>query len=354
MYGRFPLPETAHRFYIESIALSALPDRVPLLPVPGEYEHPAYGVMTITPDRIAQFVANHNARIYQQHIPIDAEHETKLSGALGYLGDAQIEADGSATASVEWTARGETLVGGGGFRYVSPEWYETWTDPAAGATYNDVLIGLAITTRPFFKESALPPLVAREHGRVPPTAGGDDADATTTTTASVTTGETPPMELTEEKVNDLVSQKLTEQAQTFGEQIRTLTERLTATEAENVRLTNETRIKAFRDEVMGRSDANGTRWFGDIEQHVKILDALDDDTRAAYIETQRELAKTVTESGAFSEIGSGHGDTEKSALAEIEQKARTYSEANGVTYAQAFDHVLQTDSALRSRYAQER
>ena len=85
---------TTQRILIESTALAELPARVPLLPVPGEYEHPLYGMMDLSTERLSRFVQNHNARIYQQHIPIDAEHETKLSGALGYLGDAEVADDG--------------------------------------------------------------------------------------------------------------------------------------------------------------------------------------------------------------------------------------------------------------------
>ena len=345
------------RILIELSEQAGLPARVPLLPVPGAYSHPTYGPLDITPERRDRFIANHNQRIYQRYLPIDAEHQTKLSGAVGYLGDAQVEADGSVSASVEWTPRGEALMAGGGFKYVSPEWYDRWTDPATAQTYDDVLIGLAITTRPFFKESALPPLVAREHGHVPAPTGGDD-QSHGTQTVSVQSKENPvsePQAITEAQVNEIVSRQLAEQATTFNTQITSLTERLQATETENVSLKNAERMKGFRDEVMGRSDANGTRWFGDIENHIKVLDALGDDDRKVYVEEQRKLAAMVAESGAFKEIGSAHGNPTTSAWDRVDAEAKTLREKRPeLTIEQARTEVLETNSKLAAEVAAER
>lgn len=394
------MSDATRRILIQLNEGGALPLRVPLLPMPGEYEHPTYGLMDITAERIAQFVANHNARIYQKHIPIDAEHETKLSGALGYLGDAQIEADGSVTASVEWTARGETLVGGGGFKYVSPEWYETWTDPAAGVTYEDVLIGLAITTRPFFKESALPPLVAREHGRVPDTTGGAATDKASDMQA-IDSSKGNSMELTEttveEKVDataevaevdvkaltDSVMAELTEQ---FGEKpsisdpvVREFVEKAArevatakakATQSErtaaelqitNARLVEQYELRYFSEEARGRSDANNTPWVGPVDDHVRMCRFLaekagrDSWELATYIQMNRAFAQQLKSSQMFGEIGSSHGaPSGMGAYDRIEIKARELMrQTPGKTYEKAFDEVLTTDHDLRAAYGRE-
>lgn len=144
------------------VAFAEPPARVPLLPKPGTYKHPSYGEITLTPERIANFVRNLNAAVYQRAVPIDAEHQSKLSGALGYFSTAALNDDGSADAEVEWTDRGKALLAAGGFKYVSPEWYDRWTDPATEVEHQDVLVGLALTSRPFFKDGSLRPLVARE------------------------------------------------------------------------------------------------------------------------------------------------------------------------------------------------
>lgn len=150
-----------YRLFSE-VRFTEAPRRVPLMPKPGTYQHPSYGSIALTAARITRFVANVNNRIYQRHIPVDAEHQPKLSGALGYIERAEINADGSADAIVNWEERGKSLIASGGFKYVSPEWYDAWTDPANQARHEDVVIGLALTTRPFFKDGSLRPLVARE------------------------------------------------------------------------------------------------------------------------------------------------------------------------------------------------
>lgn len=342
-----------------AVDLSGVPERIPLLPVPGSYQHPTFGTVDLSAERIATFVANHNQRVYQDQIPIDAEHQTKLSGALGYLGDARVEPDGSVSALVQWTPRGESLVRGGGFKYVSPEWYEGWTAPDTGERYENVLIGAAVTTRPFFKDRSLPRMVATEDGPVPPDGGGDEQrnnSGDSIQAKEQTVSESTTVQMTEEQVNSLIAAKLDEQAARFTEQYDALGKRFEAVEAENVALKTAARLRGFREEVMGRSDANGTAWFGDIEMHINILDSLSDDQRQQYIEQQRETAKRIRASGIFGETGSGHGkpDGKASALDEINARAAAMASEKGITHAQAFTEIITTDAALAKRYAEER
>jgi transcriptional regulator with XRE-family HTH domain/2'-5' RNA ligase len=155
------------RLYLDAadaLAFAEPPDWIPYLPKPGTYKHPRYGEIGITVERNRRFVGNFNAHVYQERVPLDAEHETKLSGACGWITALRMNRDGSADARVEWTDRGRSLVEANRFRYISPEWYDEWQDPATGKTHKDVAIGGAITTRPFFKEGALRPLVASERG----------------------------------------------------------------------------------------------------------------------------------------------------------------------------------------------
>jgi len=141
---------------------SVAPDYVNVLPVPGTYKHPKYGDIKITKERNARFVNNFNGKVYQEKVPVDAEHETKLSGALGWITSLRQNEDGSVDAQVDWEERGKSAIEDGRFKYFSPEWYDTWKDPIGGKSHSDVLIGGALTTRPFFKERALKPLVASE------------------------------------------------------------------------------------------------------------------------------------------------------------------------------------------------
>ncbi len=134
------------------------------LPAPDEYESPRYGKIVITAERNRRFVENFRSAVYQEKLPIDAEHETKLSGAMAWVVDMRQNSDGSVDAKVDWTDRGRSLMEGDQFKYFSPEFFDEWRDPASGEVYSDVAIGGALTTRPFFKEKSLRPLVASEGG----------------------------------------------------------------------------------------------------------------------------------------------------------------------------------------------
>lgn len=146
---------------------SEAPARIPLLPKPGTYKHEKYGDVKITKERNQRFCDNINNAVYQSNLPIDSEHELDLSGAFGYIKAAELNGDGSVDATdVEWNDRGKKAFDENRFKYFSPKWWDSWTDPMTEQKFKDVVIGGALTTRPFFKEKALRPLIAREHSIV--------------------------------------------------------------------------------------------------------------------------------------------------------------------------------------------
>ena len=137
------------------------PATIQVFPAPGHYDHPVWGGFDITREGNQKFIDQFDAQVYQDHIPIDAEHETKLSGAVGYYKSLTMQPDGSVDAGIDWTDRGEKLIRGGGFKYFSPEWFDEWEDPAnEGHTHENVLVGGAIVRKPYFKD--LRPLAASE------------------------------------------------------------------------------------------------------------------------------------------------------------------------------------------------
>lgn len=153
-----------YRLFMVETRLAEAPARVPYLPRPGTYKHPKWGTIRVTAERLQRFVDNFAQGVYQRTVPLDAEHETKLSGAVAWIKRLVRNDEGGVDAEVEWTDRGRAFLAADRFKYISPEWYDEWTDPATGRSYRDVVIGGAITTRPFFKEGALRPLVASERG----------------------------------------------------------------------------------------------------------------------------------------------------------------------------------------------
>jgi hypothetical protein len=181
-----PIPVVEHRAYIPVPATSAMyseapfqvfiktsifdeddfskPQWIPFLPKPGKFTHPLYGEVIITAERNQELVDSVKNKVYQENIPLDIEHESKLSGAVGWIQDMRLNDDESGDAYVEWTDRGRALLKGGQFKYISPEWFPSWRDPVSGVVHQNVIAGGALTTRPFFKERVLRALVASEGG----------------------------------------------------------------------------------------------------------------------------------------------------------------------------------------------
>ena len=140
-----------------------------------------------------------------------------------------------------------------------------------------------------------------------------------------------------------------------AEQSRLLADRVKAMET-------AARRKRFTDEVMGKSDANGNRWFGDVEQQVALLEHLADTAGedsalfADFVARQRALAEQVRSSALFAEIGAGSADGSGSATAwdRVEAAARKLMDADGgLSKPAAIDRVLMTDKALAAEYAAE-
>lgn len=311
---------------------------IPYLPVPGEYESPRYGTIIITRERNKRFMDNFKGGVYQKTIPVDAEHETKISGAMAWIVDMRQNPDGSVDAQVNWTDRGRSMMAEDRFRFFSPEFFDVWTDPATGQDHRDVAIGGALTTRPFFKEDVLRPLVASEtgidaigdndeplaHFERKPTedtmaddkkenktfmervrdAFGFDEDVDDAQIKAEMQAALASDEDADDADNDAGDSGDTGDSDTVIE----ASERFQAVEAENKKLRedleeqrkvttelkNQARAKRFSDIVEGRTENSKNRWFGDPTKNVKRLEALADavgEDSEIFKETlQREIA----------------------------------------------------------------
>jgi hypothetical protein len=366
------LGEGGH-FFTE-IQFTEPPEWLPLLPTPGDYLHPTWGTVEMSAERIDRLVASVNEKIYQDAIPVDAEHDLDVSGALGWFSQARVNADGSADVQVEWTERGKSMLADDRFRYVSPTLWSEWTDPATSAVHEDVVTGLALCTRPFFKSLSIDraALVASERGADVPSLSlvrhdGEPVRFVASERADLPAPEVNPMSQPDAKPTDAkptaTAQEFSELKQQFADLSAKLTaseerankadERATAAETRVTTLEQAKRRKEFTDEVLGRSDANDIRWFGDVESHVAILEALGDEPRQKYIEQQREQAKRLTaamgkELGSDAPAGGG-------ALAEVMAKAKKYREEHpGQSIEQAIVAVTEAEPGLARRYREEK
>jgi hypothetical protein len=365
-----------YRLFQELKSAAEIPARIPYLPIPGTYKHPSYGEVAITPERNARFVANFRNRVYGQDIPIDAEHQTKLSGAMGHIKELVQNSDGSVDAIPTWTPNGQKLLADGAFKYFSPEWFDSWRNPADGVLHQDVPIGGALTNRPFFKEGALRPLAASEghlylvtHAErgaatelvfdefdliAPANRQGESSMAeeqTSTAAAPIGMTEDQVREFSELKSAFQASEAARIAAESKAEQATKLAEKLDA----------DARRKRFTDEVMGRSDASHLRWFGEPAKHVAFLEAIaekfgeDSEQVTHYVANERAHAEQLKASNLFKTFGTdADGASGTSALDQINAKAKTYAEEHKVSAAIAFTEVCNQEPALYEAYQAER
>jgi len=335
-----------HRLF-QALACAEAPAWIPYLPKPGAYTHPRYGEISITRERNARFVANFQSRVYQDRLPIDAEHETKLSGAVGWITAMRQNPDGSADAQVEWTDRGRAFFADSRFRYFSPEWYDAWQRPETGETIRDVAIGGALTTRPFFKDPALRPLFASE-GRltiddIPPdnTQGDDMAEEQTQSYAEIAA------QLDALRAENATLKQAGEAAAAQSTQL-----------AEQIqRMAEERRQERFG--ALIRND--GARWFGETPQHLTVLGTLaqtfgeQSPEFGAYVAQQKAVAEALRTSAAFNELGGdGGGRGPEAPEAKIERLARERAAEKGLPFAQAYIEVLTENPALYTEHRSAR
>lgn len=351
-------------------AFATPPLTMPVLPVPGAYQHPRYGEIVITRARNQHFIDQFNAGVYQRPLPINAEHEPDRDGAYGWITALHLTSEGAVDATVDWTDRGRAAIDANRFRFVSAEWHDAWQAPT-GETYTDVLLGAALCTRPYFKAPYLRPLVASERGLSAP----DLTDATDR--AVVIFHALPPV--TSDTGTTPQGGKMAEpQVVALTEdQAREMTERITALEAERDAakamaeqastaatqaaervgaLEGDARRKRFTDEVMGRSDSNGQRWYGEPDKHVTLLERLaqafgeaSDEVRQ-YVEQNRAHAAQLREF-VGSEVGRPGHDAASGATATIMERAKAMADKDGISVAQAVDRIAASEPAL---YAEHR
>jgi phage I-like protein len=134
-------------------ASSAVPDEIEVVPT-GKWSHPVYGEMEITASDLDEFVQNFDRGV-RRDIPITQGHDNGMSGgelpAVAWFTSLRAD-NGRLMGGVKWTDEGKELLTNGAFKYFSPEFYETYTDPETGAQYGHVLVGGALTNKPYFKE----------------------------------------------------------------------------------------------------------------------------------------------------------------------------------------------------------
>lgn len=145
------IPFTLSLYQEFADAEKTLPEMIHIAPL-GKWDHPVYGEFEVTRDVVREFIQNFENGIRKPKLPITAGHDSfEEHKAIGWMTELQEGVNGL-YAKVEWTVDGQDLLLKGSFKYFSPEWFTSYTDPADGKEYGHVLIGGALTNKPFFRE----------------------------------------------------------------------------------------------------------------------------------------------------------------------------------------------------------
>jgi len=148
------------QLFAEASSSVDVPVEIHVVPT-GKWQHPVYGEMEITSANVSEFVQNFKDKV-RRDIPITAGHDNGMSGgelpAVGWFKDLIDRGVKGLYAAVEWTEEGKELLKQRSFKYFSPEFYEEYTDPETQEKRSHVLVGGALTNKPYFKE--LDPVVA--------------------------------------------------------------------------------------------------------------------------------------------------------------------------------------------------
>jgi phage I-like protein len=384
------------------------PEWIPYLPKPGTFTHPKYGTVKIDEKRNANFVSQFKAGVYQDRLPIDAEHQTTVSGALGWITDLRLNKDGSVDAKASWTDRGKVMLANDRLPYFSPAFFDKWVDPTDGKVHEDVAIGGALTTRPFFKPKsglrAVRPLVASDDHMYIAVSAVDNPDmlrfseaqfavleqeekgdlvtvpAAAPNTAAAAATQTPPapaatVEIKSDQViiskaehEELINLRAA-QAKTASEidpQIAAL-KLTTETQATALKTASEQlaamqfreRQRDFLDIING---ADGrAKWQGEAEKHLQMMEILfnasnegmESQTFKDYVEMNTATAEQAKDFQKFRDVGSNSAMkvVSGSPTGKIQAAAKVFSDADPkLSAGDAMIRALEADPSLYNEY----
>lgn len=115
----------------------------------GTFSDPRYGTFDITRDMLLSMVRNFDAGTYGQEIFLDVAHEPSKGSAAKIL---SLKVDGNRLrAEAEFTPYGVEAVKNRGFKYLSAEFVDDFTDNEHGTHHGPTLLGAGLTTRPVIK-----------------------------------------------------------------------------------------------------------------------------------------------------------------------------------------------------------
>lgn len=126
---------------------------IKVLPL-GKWNTTKYGSVEITKKHIDEMVKNFSIR---KGIPIDTDHD---GGASNGWADKLTAKDDGLYATIKWNTQGKKYLNEKIYKYFSPEFSFSYTDPQTSKKYGATFLAGTLTNRPLFKN--LPALTANE------------------------------------------------------------------------------------------------------------------------------------------------------------------------------------------------
>ena len=127
------------------------PKEIQVLPI-GKWNHPRFGPIVITREDTEQFKQNFDNGL-RKDIPITEGHESfDEKPAVGWFVELINKGGNGLYASIDWNKKGKTLLSEKSYKYFSPEFYSEYEDPETREIHKNVLVGGALTNKPYFKE----------------------------------------------------------------------------------------------------------------------------------------------------------------------------------------------------------
>lgn len=122
----------------------------------GHWSHPVYGenAAVVNYERAARYVKNFNDNVRRQDIATDYEHgedKNKGSKASGWYRGMELRDDGI-YGQIEFTDNAREEIKKGEWKYFSPLFVDLYEDAETGEVFEDVIIGGALTNRPWMKD----------------------------------------------------------------------------------------------------------------------------------------------------------------------------------------------------------
>jgi hypothetical protein len=324
-----------------------IPKRIHVVPL-GTWDHPVYGKFSITRDSVREFISNFSAGIRAEgRLPITAGHDTlQETPAVGWLTQLSEGAHGL-YADVEWTPDGERQLAEGGFKYLSPEWYVEYTDPATNANYKHVLVGAALTNKPFFRE--LEPVVQFSEPTIIDQFNMNKENEEIQASEEVVEEVAPVEE--EEAVEEVAEEVAEEELQASVVTIPAAELRALRSQADKgfqaySQLRTMTLENEAKELVFSSTNTSGKFLPKSKGAVISFMASLTDDQRKKF----STLISQIPTTQLFSEEGTGDNPEEAGVESEVNAKVQTYMEKNTVSYSVALRDVLNQDVKLAERY----